>query len=86
MKHHPYFLSLLSSKAERLAYAACVLNEGSLQSVSKLHFPGGALIGCSTGFVNIAQIKGTYNAMKSGMLGTLSIHLLHPPNQGPQQL
>lgn len=69
MKHHPYFRSLLSSpKSERLAYAARVLNEGGLQSVPKLNFPGGALIGCSAGFVNIAKIKGTHNAMKSGML------------------
>jgi electron-transferring-flavoprotein dehydrogenase len=45
-----------------------VINEGGLQSIPKLHFPGGALIGCSAGFVNIAKIKGTHNAMKSGML------------------
>jgi len=44
------------------------LNEGGLQSVPKLHFPGGALIGCSAGFVNVAKIKGTHNAMKTGML------------------
>src|SRR5258707_8115626 len=69
MKHHPYFRALLSGpKSERLAYAARVINEGGLQSVPKLHFPGGALIGCSAGFVNIAKIKGTHNAMKSGML------------------
>ena len=69
MKHHPYFRTLLSGqKSERLAYAARVINEGGLQSVPKLHFPGGALIGCSAGFVNIAKIKGTHNAMKSGML------------------
>ncbi|KAF9522339.1 hypothetical protein CPB83DRAFT_899738 [Crepidotus variabilis] len=69
MKHHPYFRDLLSSpKSERLAYAARVLNEGGLQSIPKLNFPGGALIGCSAGFVNVAKIKGTHNAMKSGML------------------
>ena len=45
-----------------------MLNEGGLQSVPKLYFPGGALIGCSAGFVNVAKIKGTHNAMKSGML------------------
>jgi len=45
-----------------------VLNEGGLQSVPKLNFPGGALLGCSAGFVNVAKIKGTHNAMKSGML------------------
>ncbi|KAF8627153.1 hypothetical protein AX17_006370 [Amanita inopinata Kibby_2008] len=68
MKHHPYFRDLLSSSAERLAYGARVLTEGGLQSIPKLNFPGGALIGCAAGFVNIAKIKGTHNAMKSGML------------------
>ncbi|KAF8732354.1 hypothetical protein AX14_004515 [Amanita brunnescens Koide BX004] len=69
MKHHPYFRNLLSSpSAERLAYGARVLNEGGLQSIPKLNFPGGALIGCAAGFVNVAKIKGTHNAMKSGML------------------
>ncbi|KAF5381762.1 hypothetical protein D9615_005511 [Tricholomella constricta] len=67
MKHHPYYRELLAG-AERLSYGARVINEGGLQSVPKLHFPGGALIGCSAGFVNVAKIKGTHNAMKSGML------------------
>ena len=68
MKHHPYFRDLLSGSATRIAYGARSLNEGGLQSVPKLNFPGGALIGCSAGFVNIAKIKGTHNAMKTGML------------------
>lgn len=68
MKHHPYFSKLLSGSSTRIAYGARALNEGGLQSVPQLHFPGGALIGCSAGFVNIAKIKGTHNAMKSGML------------------
>lgn len=68
MKHHPYFARLLSGSSTRVAYGARALNEGGLQSVPKLNFPGGALIGCSAGFVNIAKIKGTHNAMKSGML------------------
>lgn len=68
MKHHPYFAKLLSGNSERVAYGARTLNEGGLQSVPKLHFPGGALIGCSAGFVNITKIKGTHNAMKTGML------------------
>ncbi|KAF7792219.1 hypothetical protein EIP86_003253 [Pleurotus ostreatoroseus] len=68
MKHHPYFRDLLSGNATRLAYGARTLNEGGLQSVPTLNFPGGALIGCSAGFVNLAKIKGTHNAMKSGML------------------
>ncbi|KAJ8700945.1 hypothetical protein PTI98_003919 [Pleurotus ostreatus] len=68
LKHHPYFRELLSGNSTRLAYAGRTLNEGGLQSVPQLHFPGGALIGCSAGFVNLAKIKGTHNAMKSGML------------------
>ncbi|EGO00987.1 hypothetical protein SERLA73DRAFT_71953 [Serpula lacrymans var. lacrymans S7.3] len=68
MKHHPYFTRLLSGSSTRIAYGARALNEGGIQSVPKLNFPGGALIGCSAGFVNVAKIKGTHNAMKSGML------------------
>ncbi|KAI0640368.1 FAD/NAD-P-binding domain-containing protein [Trametes meyenii] len=68
MKHHPYFRDLLSGNETGIAYGARVLNEGGLQSVPKLNFPGGVLIGCSAGFVNVAKIKGTHNAMKSGML------------------
>ncbi|MFC4159149.1 electron transfer flavoprotein-ubiquinone oxidoreductase [Chitinimonas lacunae] len=53
---------------KRLAYGARAINEGGLQSIPKLTFPGGALIGCSAGFVNLPRIKGSHNAMKSGML------------------
>jgi electron-transferring-flavoprotein dehydrogenase len=52
----------------RLAYGARAINEGGLQSVPKLTFPGGALIGCAAGFVNLPRIKGSHNAMKTGML------------------
>ncbi|KDR74250.1 hypothetical protein GALMADRAFT_71140 [Galerina marginata CBS 339.88] len=88
MKHHPYFRSLLSSpKAERLSYAARVLNEGGLQSVPKLNFPGGALIGCSAGFVNIAKIKGTHNAMKSGMLAAEAAwDVVHPESESASDM
>ncbi|KAH9482048.1 putative electron transfer flavoprotein-ubiquinone oxidoreductase, mitochondrial [Psilocybe cubensis] len=80
MKHHPYFRALLTfPKAERLSYAARVLNEGGLQSVPKLNFPGGALVGFSAGFVNIAKIKGTHNAMKSGILAAKAAwNAVHP--------
>jgi len=53
---------------KRLAYGARAINEGGLQSVPKLVFPGGALIGCAAGFLNVPRIKGTHNAMKTGML------------------
>jgi electron-transferring-flavoprotein dehydrogenase len=49
------------------------LNEGGYQSIPKLTFPGGCLIGCTAGFLNVAKIKGTHNAMMSGMLAAESI-------------
>ncbi|CAO1619612.1 unnamed protein product [Jaminaea pallidilutea] len=67
MKHHPYFSHLLEG-GECIAYGARTLNEGGYQSIPKLNFPGGALIGCSAGFLNVPKIKGTHNAMKSGMV------------------
>ncbi|CAG8622832.1 5073_t:CDS:2, partial [Racocetra fulgida] len=51
-----------------IAYGARALNEGGYQSIPKLIFPGGALIGCTAGFMNVPKIKGTHTAMKSGML------------------
>jgi len=53
---------------ERISYGARALNEGGFQSIPKLTFPGGCLIGCGPGFMNVAKIKGTHTAMKSGML------------------
>ncbi|MDT3684417.1 MAG: electron transfer flavoprotein-ubiquinone oxidoreductase [Pseudorhodoplanes sp.] len=53
---------------KRIAYGARAITEGGYQSVPKLTFPGGALIGCAAGFVNVPRIKGTHNAMASGML------------------
>jgi electron-transferring-flavoprotein dehydrogenase len=53
---------------KRLGYGARAINEGGLQSIPKLTFPGGALIGCAAGFVNLPRIKGSHNAMKTGML------------------
>lgn len=66
-KTHPNIKPLFQS-GKRLAYGAKAINEGGLQSVPKLSFAGGALIGCSAGFVNLPRIKGTHNAMKTGML------------------
>ena len=57
---------------KRLGYGARAINEGGLQSVPQLAFPGGALIGCSAGFVNLPRIKGSHNAMKTGMLAAES--------------
>jgi electron-transferring-flavoprotein dehydrogenase len=51
----------------RIAYGARAINEGGFQSVPTLSFPGGCLIGCAAGFLNVPKIKGTHTAMKSGM-------------------
>jgi electron-transferring-flavoprotein dehydrogenase len=67
MKTHPEVAQWLKG-GKRLSYGARAITEGGLQSIPKLAFPGGALIGCSAGFVNVPRIKGSHNAMKSGML------------------
>jgi flavin-dependent dehydrogenase len=56
MKHHPFFAKLLEG-GERIAYGARALNEGGLQSIPKLHFPGGVLLGCSAGFLNVPKVS-----------------------------
>ena len=66
-KTHPEMKSLLKD-GQRLSYGARAISEGGLQSLPELIFPGGALIGCSAGMVNVPRIKGSHNAMKSGML------------------
>ncbi len=66
-KQHPEIRAILEG-GKRISYGARAINEGGWQSVPKLAFPGGALIGCSAGFVNVPRIKGTHTAMKSGML------------------
>lgn len=58
---------------KRISYGARALNEGGLQSIPKLTFPGGCLIGCSPGFLNTPKIKGTHNAMKSGIVAAEAI-------------
>ena len=57
----------------RIGYGARAITEGGFQAVPKLAFPGGALIGCAAGFVNLPRIKGSHNAMKSGMLGAEAV-------------
>jgi electron-transferring-flavoprotein dehydrogenase len=68
VKHHPLIADMLKG-GKRIGYGARAITEGGFQSVPKLAFPGGALIGCSAGFVNLPRIKGSHNAMKTGMLG-----------------
>jgi len=66
-KTHPDISRHLKG-GKRIAYGARALNEGGLQSIPGLVFPGGALIGCSAGFLNVPKIKGSHNAIKTGML------------------
>lgn len=66
-KHHPHVAKLLDG-ARRISYGARAINEGGWQSIPKLTFPGGALIGCGAGFLNVPKIKGTHTSMMSGML------------------
>ncbi|MDE2134054.1 MAG: electron transfer flavoprotein-ubiquinone oxidoreductase [Alphaproteobacteria bacterium] len=67
LKEHPRIRSFLEG-GKRIGYGARALTEGGFQSVPKLSFLGGALIGCAAGFMNVPRIKGSHNAMKSGML------------------
>ena len=66
-KTHPAIARVLKG-GKRIGYGARAITEGGHQSVPQLSFPGGALVGCSAGFVNLPRIKGSHNAMKTGML------------------
>jgi len=66
-KTHPAIKAILKG-GRRVSYGARAINEGGWQAVPKLVFPGGALIGCSAGFVNVPRIKGSHTAMKTGMM------------------
>ena len=66
-KTHPTVRDTFAG-GKRLGYGARAITEGGFQSVPKLTFPGGALIGCAAGFMNVPRIKGSHNAMLSGML------------------
>ncbi|MEM1396245.1 MAG: electron transfer flavoprotein-ubiquinone oxidoreductase [Pseudomonadota bacterium] len=66
-KTHPVISELLEG-GRRIAYGARAITEGGFQAVPKLAFPGGALIGCAAGFVNVPRIKGNHNAILTGMM------------------
>lgn len=72
MKTHPYYANVLEG-GECISYGARALNEGGYQSIPQLHFPGGVLVGCSAGFMNVPKIKGTHTAMKSGIVAAETI-------------
>jgi len=71
-KTHPAIAKYFEG-GERISYGARALNEGGLQAIPKLHFPGGVLAGCEAGFLNLPKIKGTHTAMKSGMLAAEAV-------------
>jgi len=71
-KNHPAICDTFIG-GRRVSYGARALNEGGFQSIPKLTFPGGCLVGCTAGFLNVPKIKGTHTAMKSGMLAAEAI-------------
>ena len=71
-KSHPVIRSFLE-KSRVIKYGARVINEGGYFAIPKLTFPGGLLVGCSAGFLNVMKIKGAHNAMKSGIEAAQSI-------------
>jgi electron-transferring-flavoprotein dehydrogenase len=85
-KHHPSIRPFLEG-GKRLSYGARAINEGGLQSIPKLTFPGGALIGCAAGFVNVPRIKGSHNAIKTGTLAAEAIfERLQAGSQGGDEI
>ncbi|MDO9443418.1 MAG: electron transfer flavoprotein-ubiquinone oxidoreductase [Beijerinckiaceae bacterium] len=71
-KTHPMIADTFEG-GKRIAYGARAITEGGWQSVPKLCFPGGALLGCAAGFVNVPRIKGSHNAIHSGMLAAAHV-------------
>ncbi|WP_245392325.1 electron transfer flavoprotein-ubiquinone oxidoreductase [Salinicola sp. CR57] len=72
-KHHPAVAELLEG-GKRVAYGARAISEGGYQSIPKVVFPGGALLGCAAGLVNVPRIKGNHNAMLSGKAAAEAAH------------
>ena len=72
-KHHPMVAELLEG-GKRVAYGARAISEGGYQSIPQTAFPGGALLGCSAGLVNVPRIKGNHNAMLSGIHAAEAAH------------
>ena len=81
-KEHPSIRPIFED-GKRISYGARALNEGGFQSIPKLTFPGGALIGCTAGFMNVPKIKGSHTAMKSGMLAAESVFTLLAKSGSP---
>jgi electron-transferring-flavoprotein dehydrogenase len=71
-KTHPEIAKILEG-GKRVSYGARAISDGGFQSLPKLTFPGGALIGCAAGFLNVPRIKGSHTAMKSGMMAAEAV-------------
>jgi electron-transferring-flavoprotein dehydrogenase len=84
-KTHPSISRHLKG-GKRIAYGARAITEGGYQSVPKLSFPGGVLVGCSAGFVNVPRIKGSHNAMKTGMLAAEAAFAAITADRGGDEL
>ena len=84
-KTHPLVRDTFAS-GKRISYGARAITEGGYQSVPKLTFPGGALIGCAAGFVNVPRIKGSHNAMLSGMLAAEHVAAALARSRGNDEL
>lgn len=83
MKHHPLFSKVLNG-GKRLSYGARALAKGGIQSLPKLVFPGGILVGDNAGFLNFLKLKGTHTAIKSGLLAADSLFAAMALNQKDQ--
>jgi len=84
-KTHPLVRDTFTG-GKRISYGARAITEGGFQSVPKLAFPGGALIGCAAGFVNVPRIKGSHNAMLSGMLAAEHVAAALAQNRANDEL
>ncbi|MEM8821999.1 MAG: electron transfer flavoprotein-ubiquinone oxidoreductase [Pseudomonadota bacterium] len=84
-KHHPMVAELLKG-GKRVAYGARAITEGGWQSLPKTVFPGGALLGCAAGMVNVPRIKGNHNAMLSGKAAAEAAHAALEAGRGSDTL
>jgi electron-transferring-flavoprotein dehydrogenase len=83
-KTHPAIRGYLEG-GKRISYGARAVTEGGFQSVPQLYFPGGALLGCSAGFMNVPRIKGSHNAVKSGILAAeAAFHAIQAGRSGDE--
>ena len=84
-KTHPKIAPIFAG-GRRIAYGARALNEGGFQSIPKVSFAGGAIIGCAAGFMNVPKVKGTHTAMKSAMLAAEAVVLALKSNEAEPML